>query len=461
MANHIYSYESNISAPAADVFAYHERFAALQRLIPPWESVRVISNNGSIQNGDSKTIRMNLGPFKIIWEARHQDYQANRQFVDVQVKGPLKYWKHTHSFRSIDINQTNLKDTVQLELPFGVFWRNWVYPKVLKKLNRLFTYRHVITQNDLKDWMQLKSFPVSKVAITGGNGLIGSELAVFLQAQGHEVVILSRSGKSNVFGVRGVNWDPDKQFIDSKSLGDVDCWIHLAGENVAKGRWTKTRIKRLRDSRVKSTKFLVEYILKQKNLPKVFITASGTGYYPSSPEVMTEDAVKGEGILAGICSDWEDASTPLIGTSIRRVVLRTGIVLSKKGGTLEKLLPSFNLGVGGPIGSGKQIWSWIAMEDLLRIYNLAAKDPKIEGTYNAVAPIASTNKEFADVIGSALRRPTLVRTPSWIVKLVLGRMADEAILASQNIVPKRLNESGFNFNFQDLELAVSHCLGTY
>ncbi|MDA0346550.1 MAG: TIGR01777 family oxidoreductase [Verrucomicrobia bacterium] len=461
MASHLYSYESNISAPAADVFAYHERLGALQRLIPPWESVRVVSSKGSIQNDDSITIKMNLGPFKTLWKAKHQDYQKNRQFVDVQVKGPFKYWKHTHSFRSLDPHRTNLKDTIQLELPFGLIGRRFVYPKVLKQLNKLFTYRHAITQNDLKDWMQLKSFPVSKVAITGGNGLIGSELAVFLKAQGHEVVILSRSGKSKVYGVPGVRWDPGKQFIDAKSLSDVDCWIHLAGENVSKKRWTKKRIKKLKDSRVNSTKFLVDFILKQKNAPKVFITASGAGYYPSSSEVMTEDSAKGSGILAGICSEWEDASAPLMGTAIRRVVLRTGIVLSEKGGALEKLLPIFNFGLGGPVGTGKQFWSWIAMEDLIRIYNLAAKDPRIEGIYNAVAPIASTNKKFTDVLGSALRRPTLIRTPSWVLKIALGRMADDALLASQNIAPNRLNESDFNFNFPDLELAVSHCLGTY
>ena len=461
MANHLYSYESNISAPAADVFAYHERVGAFQRLIPPWESVRVVSSKGGIQNGDSVTIKMNLGLFKTLWEATHQEYQKNRQFVDVQVKGPLKFWKHTHSFRSLDTHQTNLKDTIQLELPFGYVGRSLVYPKVLKKLNKLFTYRHAITQNDLKDWMELKSFPASKVAITGGNGLIGSELAVFLKAQGHEVVILSRSGKSNVYGVPGVRWDPFKKFIDAKSLSDVDCWIHLAGENVSKGRWTKKRIRKLKDSRVISTKFLVEFILNQKILPKVFITASGAGYYPSSSELMTEDSENGKGILAGICSAWEDASSPLIGTSIRRVVLRTGIVLSKKGGALGKLLPIFKMGLGGPVGTGKQFWSWIAMEDLMRIYNLAAKDPKIEGIYNAVAPNASMNKEFADVLGSALRRPALIRTPSSVLKIALGRMADDALLASQNVSPERLIDSDFNFNFPDLELAVSHCLGTY
>jgi uncharacterized protein len=304
MANHLYSFESNISAPAAEVFAYHERSAAFQRLMPPWESAYVVAKDGSIRDGDSISIKMSLGPFKTVWEAKHQDYKQNRQFVDFQVKGPFKYWKHTHSFRSLSPHQTNLKDTIQLELPLGYIGRSFAYPRLLKKLNKLFTYRHAITQNDLKDWMQLRSFPGAKVAITGGNGLIGSALAVFLQAQGHEVLILSRSGKSKVYGVPGVRWDPDKQFIDATLLEDVDCWIHLAGANVSKGRWTKRRIKKLRDSRVNGTKFLVDFILKQKTAPKVFITASGAGYYPSSSEVMTEDSAKGSGILAGICSEY-------------------------------------------------------------------------------------------------------------------------------------------------------------
>ena len=461
MATHLYSYESKISAPAADVFGYHERPSALQRLSPPWEPIQVLEKRGGIRAGDSVSIQMNLGPFKSVWKAKHIEYQENRQFVDIQEKGPFKYWKHTHSFRSINPLETNLKDTVQFELPFGAYGHALGYSKVRKKLNQLFTYRHTTTQNDLNDWMDLKSYPSRKIAITGGNGLIGSELAVYLQAQGHEVVIISRSGKSRVFGVSGVRWDPDNKYIDARALTDVDCWIHLAGENLAQGRWTKKRIKALKDSRVNSTRFLVSFLLGLKNPPKVFISASGVGYYPSSESVMTEDSAKGEGVLADICSDWEDASSSLIGSPIRRVVMRTGIVLSRKGGALAKLLPVFKSGLGGRVGSGNQFWSWIALDDLIRIYNFAVKHPECEGIINAVSPTACTNREFSKTLASTLRRPAVLPAPAWGLKLLLGRMADEALLASQNVEPSAIKAFDFKFNFPDLDLALDHCLGKY
>lgn len=461
MATHLYSYESKISAPAADVFSYHERSSALQRLSPPWEPIRVLEKNGGIRVGDTVSIQMNMGPFKATWKAKHIEYEENRQFVDLQVKGPFKYWKHTHSFRSINPLETNLKDTVRLELPFGAYGHALGYSKVRKKLNQLFTYRHITTQNDLNDWMDLKSYPSGKVAITGGNGLIGSELAVYLQAQGHEVVILSRSGKSRVFGVTGVRWDPDNKYIDARALTDVDSWIHLAGENLAQGRWTQKRIKALKESRVNSTRFLVSFLLGLKKPPKVFISASGVAYYPSSDLVMTEDSQKGEGVLANICGEWEDASSSLIGSPIRRVVIRTGIVLSGKGGALAKLLPVFKAGLGGRIGSGNQFWSWIALDDLIRIYNFAVKHPECEGIVNAVSPTACTNRDFSKVLAITLSRPAILPVPEWGLKFILGRMADEALLASQKVDPSVMKAFDFKFNFPDLDLAFEHCLGKY
>lgn len=461
MAAHFFSYDSIIPAPAADVFAYHERPSALQRLSPPWEPVQIINKSGGIREGDTVSIRMSLGPVKSTWEAKHIEYQENRQFVDIQVKGPFQYWKHTHSFRSISPLETNLKDTVQFKLPFGRVGDALAYGKVRRKLNQLFTYRHTTTRNDMNDWMALKAYPASRVAITGGNGLIGSELAVYLQSLGHEVVILSRSGKSKVFGVTAVRWDPADKFIDADALSDVDCWIHLAGENLAKGRWTSKRIKMLKDSRVQSTRFLVEFLLGLRKPPSVFIAASGVGYYPSCQAVVPEDSEKGKGVLADICSAWEDASSSLIGSPIRRVVMRTGIVLSKKGGALPKLLPVFKSGFGGRVGSGDQFWSWIALDDLIRVYNFALKDPQYEGVVNAVSPTACTNREFTKSLGRVLGRPTVLPVPAGGLKILLGQMADDALLASQNVKPVALKSYGFRFYFPDLNLALEHCLGKY
>lgn len=462
MNTSLYSYESNISASTADVFAYYKRPATLLRLVPPWEHFKILRQTGGIEDGGSVTLQVKIGPCNCIWKTIHQDYQENQQFSDVQVKGPFKYWKHTRSFRSMNANVTNLKDTIQFEIPFGQLGYQLGYSKIRERLNQVFTYRHTLTENDMKHWSVLKSFPKSKVVITGGNGLIGSELAVFLRAQGHDVLILSRSGKSKIFGVPGLRWDPKKRFLDSNLPNDIDCWIHLAGENLSTGRWTTGKIKRIHDSRVDGTRFLVDYLIGLKRPPKTFICASGVGFYGSGQDEKNESSAKGKGILADVCNAWEEASQGLEAHGIRRVILRTGMVLSYKGGALRKMLPIFKWGFGGTLGKGSQYWSWIAMDDLLQIYNTAIQDSQMSGIFNAVAPAAVSNRQFAKELGSTLNRPSFLRTPEIGLKSIFGPMADEVLLASQNVVPERLlEEQAFHFNFPELELALSHCLGTY
>ena len=243
-----FSHETLIPAGVVDLFNYHRRPEALQRLTPPWESVRVLERVGSIEDEGTTRLQIGMGPFKTEWTAGHQDYVENRQFSDVQLKGPFKSWKHVHSFRSVSENETELNDGIHYELPMGGLGSFLGGSSVRKRLERMFVYRHTVTQNDLRHYVQNKEVDRLRIAITGGNGLIGSALAVFLSAQGHQVSILSRSGKSKVFGIPGIRWDPGNQYIDEAKLGAVDAWIHLAGENLAAGRWTKERMRALEAS---------------------------------------------------------------------------------------------------------------------------------------------------------------------------------------------------------------------
>ena len=462
MPEALYVYESNFPAAVEDLFAYHENPVALQRLIPPWENCTILDKSGGIENGGKVTLQLRFGPLKAQWVSRHESFERNRQFSDIQVKGPFSSWKHTHAFRSTGQHTSTLKELIQFKIPLGSLGHHLAYSGIRKRLNRMFTYRHAVTQNDLNHLGTYRRHSKSRVVITGGNGLIGSELAVFLKLQGHEVKILSRSGRSRVFGIPGVRWNPDDGFIDRAALGNVDCWVHLAGENLSEGRWTDKRIQALKDSRVKVTQFLVDFLGQEENPPHTFISASGTGFYESGEGDRTESSRLGRGVLAEICDAWESASEKLEELGVRRVILRTGVVLSQKGGALAKMLPIFKLGIGGPLGKGDQYWSWIAMDDLVRIYDAAIQDSQFVGIYNAVAPSAVTNRKFSKTLGSVLHRPVVMPVPKVALKTLIGPMAEEALFASHKVIPDRLQrEQKFEFLFPKLGSALSHCLGVY
>ena len=456
-----FTHETKIDAGVVDLFEYHRRPTVLQRLSPPWESVQILDKQGGIEDEGTTVLRVGVGPFKAEWKAGHRDYVENRQFCDVQLKGPFRSWKHVHAFRSLSEQETELNDTIHYQMPLGRLGGLLAGASIRRKLERMFVYRHTVTQNDLRHFLRYKQLSRLDVAITGGNGLIGASLAVFLTAQGHRVSILSRSGRSKVFGVPGVRWDPGRKYVDEAKLGKVDAWVHLAGENLAQGRWTKKRMKAIRDSRVEVTQFLTDFILSRNDRPGVFISASGTGFYGPGENEMSESSPKGGGFLADLCEAWEDASEGLSDAGVRRVILRTGVVLDRKGGALAKMLPIFQLGAGGRVGNGRQIWSWVAMDDLLRMYDTALLEESMSGVYNAVSPEPVSNHAFTKALGTVLRRPTVLPAPAFALKAVLGQMADEALLAGQKTIPDRLEEQGFRFDFPELSLALRHSLGLF
>lgn len=294
-------------------------------------------------------------------------------------------------------------------------------------------------------------------AVTGSTGLIGSALVPFLTAGGHRVFRLVRG---HAAGLDYIRWDPARGVRDVALLEGADGVVHLAGENIAGGRWTAPRKAAIRRSRVEGTRRLCQALARLARPPKVLVCASAIGYYGDrGDQVLTEEASPGNDFLALVCREWEEAAAAATKTGIRVVNLRFGIVLSPAGGALQKMLLPFRLGAGGRIGSGRQYWSWIALDDVVGAVHHALVTEALAGPANAVAPSPVTDAEFTRVLGRVLHRPTIAPLPAFAARLLLGEMADALLLASARVIPRRLQETGYAFRFPDLEAALRHLLG--
>jgi uncharacterized protein len=296
-----------------------------------------------------------------------------------------------------------------------------------------------------------------KILVTGSSGLIGSALIPLFIKQGHQVVRLVRYTKAP--GENTVVWDPDSRKVETGSLEQMDAAVHLAGENIAAGRWTEGQKKRIRESRVRGTRLLSEALARLAAPPRVLVSASAVGFYGSrGDEILTEGSLPGTGFLTDVCKEWEAATEPARQKGIRVVNLRTGMVLSSKGGALATMLPAFKAGAGGKIGDGQQFICWIAIDDLVRAIAHAIANESLSGPVNAVAPNPVRNVGLTETLGKVLGRPTFLTLPAPVVRLIFGEMADALLLASQRVQPRRLLDAGFVFQFPDLEAALRHSL---
>jgi uncharacterized protein (TIGR01777 family) len=291
-----------------------------------------------------------------------------------------------------------------------------------------------------------------RVAVSGSTGLIGGALVERLRREGHTVARLVRSAADA--GAGDIAWDPDAGTIDPAALEGFDAVVHLAGENVG-SRWTEEKKRRIRDSRIKGTRLISESISRLARRPRVLVQASATGIYGDrGDEALTEASTPGTGFLAGICRDWEGASGLAEAAGIRVVKLRFGVVLTPRGGALEKLLLPFRMGVGGRIGSGRQWMPWISLDDAVEVILRAIRDERLRGPVNAVAG-SVRNAEFTDALGRALRRPTLLPVPAFGMRALMGEMADETLLSGQHVEPARLREIGHVFHHPTLDVLLA------
>ncbi len=405
------TYSSVVDASVDEVFAWHARPGAITRLAPPWQPVRVI----------------------------HESLES------LPLSAVLP-WRHTHEFSPVGEQATLVTDVVDTPLP-------------ARALRSMFVYRHRQLAGDLAALARARMIcpDMLTIAVTGSGGLIGTALTALLSTSGHRIIRLVRRPPQHA-GER--YWRPEDPSPDL--LNGVDAVIHLAGASIG-GRFTPERKNEIRESRILPTRLLAE--LAAATAPqglRAFVSASAIGLYgpDRGEEILTEASPRGEGFLAGVVADWEDATTPAAAAGIRTVRVRTGIVQTPRGGMLRLLSPLFEAGLGGRLGSGKQWLAWIGLDDLLDIYLRAALDPGLSGPVNAVAPEPVRNIDYTRTLAGVLRRPAMLPVPGFGPRLLLGdEGAREIAQASQYVRPERLIAAGHTFRQPELEGALRHLFG--
>ncbi|MGZ5549256.1 MAG: TIGR01777 family oxidoreductase [Nitrososphaeraceae archaeon] len=428
----------------------------------------IVEQKGGINNDDISIFQIKLGPITFKWVAKHFGYIHNRQFQDKMIKGPFKKWVHTHSFIPQGPNQCIIEDKIDYMPRFGKIGSKIIQKRIQHYLNQLFLYRSRILVNDtiLEKMTQEKG---KSILITGSHGLIGSSLIPLLTNIGrHKITRLVRKVNNNNMSLRpgtkkedkkSIFWYPEYDKLDHHELEGFDIIIHLAGENIF-GRWTDIKKQRIFDSRVGSTKLLSESLTKLSNPPSLLICASAIGYYGDRPnEYLTEDSIPGKGFLSEVCQKWEKATKDASEIGIRVVNTRFGVVLTPKGGILQKLLSPFKLGFGITIGNKDQYISWVSIEDVIKSIFYSITNTSIKGPVNVVSPKPVTNLEFSDTLKKIYNPKLSVSINQNIPKLIFGEMSKEVLSTNTNVIPKKLVSTGYKFFNSELEDSLRFLLG--
>jgi hypothetical protein len=405
-----------------------------------------------IAPGEHARFRLQLLGCSLPWDAETTEVTPGRGFVDVARRAPFSRWVHRHHFEQDGAGA--LHDEVDWEAPIPPFG-GWIAGRALERdLRRMFAWRHETTALDLASHARYAGRPRLRVGITGASGLVGRELTAFLTTGGHTVLPFSRRP-----GVPGaIAWDPLRGILDPRDLVGLDAVVNLAGEPIA-ARWTATRKAEIRRSRVAGTALLARAIADCPSPPRTLVSASAVGYFGHQPAPVAEDAPAGTGFLAEVGAAWEAAVAPARAAGVRVVHPRVAVVMSGRGGALPAMLPAFQLGLGGPLGSGRQPLPWVDLDDLVEILHRALWETSWEGPIHTAAPDAVDQGAFARALGAALGRPALIPVPGPVLRALGGEMAQSVLLEGAHTVPAFLQARGFTWRRPTLAQSLRAQLG--
>lgn len=456
--------------PQSEALAWYDRPGALVRLTPPGLASADTPGTGGMQAG--RLVGVRVGPSALPtalrphWILRHLEHDPSGRFVDQQVHGPWRTWRHEHRIEAIGAPPpdpaaadgtaaaTEIRDSIEFELPRRL---ERLAPLAESQMRRLLGFRARQLRDDLAFHARWSHLPRRTIAITGSSGLIGTQLAALLETGGHTV---RRMVRENQVGPGEISWDPKSGVLDPADLEGVDVVVNLAGRSIAT-RWTATARHEIRDSRVNGAALISRTLAGMRAGPTALVQASAIGVYgPRRPdELLTEADPGGEGFLADLVRDWEGSTHAAADAGVRVVHVRTGMALTDGGGSLLPQLPLFLAGVGGRLTAGDAMISWISLDDIVRSFAHAALSTELCGPVNGVGSQPVSAQDFARTLGMVLHRPALLPVPPLGPRLVLGgAAADELIRTDQNASDARLRASGFEPAHRTLEEALRHAL---
>lgn len=453
----------------ATVFRYHENPGAIDRLIPPWENVRLAKRSDSLAVGSEVELEQSILGMRQSWLARHTEYEPDHLFVDTMVHGPFARWVHRHEFETIEGDACRLTDRVDYQLPLSPF-SLIAEPWVRSKLTAMFNFRHRITADDLQAQNDLAPQlahlgRTPRIAVTGSSGLIGRRVIELASVWGwHVIRILRPESRKDLVPfprtVESVVWAPG-QGSTPDALSKLDAVIHLAGHGIAEDRWSDPIKKKIWTSRVDATERLAEGLARLSSPPKRLVSASGIGIFGDAGErPCNEESPAGQGFLSELAIAWEAAAAKFATSAHSVVQARLGVVLHPRSGALPKMLTPARMGLGGPIGNGKQYWPWVHIDDAANILLFLAVIQNAAGPYHVVAPQTVTQREFAATLGRVLHRPAVLPVPAFGLRWMMGEMAGPLLLASVRAETTKLLASGYRFRFPELGHALRNLLGS-